>query len=162
LNKLGSEVLCRVDIPSIRHALGTLESSPIASEPFEEEKLITVYRECPPEVKTLFLQTIVKPKHHSESLSLLMNVSVMVIEVQWACSIISQILGLDNDKFVVEVMLGFLLTVFQSKSSQSVNISFEEFITDNVQLVNFQSLRHFMYYTHLLRMFLETNKIDFP
>jgi hypothetical protein len=30
------------------------------------------------------------------------------------------------------------------------------------QLVNFQSLRHFRYYTHLLRMFLETNKTEFP
>jgi hypothetical protein len=164
LNRLGSEVLCRVDSPSVRHALGTPESSPTASEPFKEEKLITVYRECPPEVKTLFLQTIVKPKHHSESLSLPMHVSVMVIEVQWACSILSQILGLDNDKFVVEVMLGFLLTFFQSESSPSVCISFEEFIADNVhkQLVNFQSLRHFRYYTHLLRLFLETNKTEFP
>jgi hypothetical protein len=101
-------------------------------EPFEEEKLITIYRECPPKVKTLFLKTIVKPEHHSESLSLPMNVSVMVIEVQWACSILSQILGLDNDKFVVDFMLGFMLTFFHSESSQSVHISFEEFIADNV------------------------------
>jgi hypothetical protein len=43
--------------------------------------MITVYRGCPFEVKTLFLQTIVKPEHHSESLSLPINVSVMVIEV---------------------------------------------------------------------------------
>ena len=87
----------------------------------------------------------------------------MVIEVQWACSILSQILGLDNDKFVVEVMLGFLLTFFQSESSQSVSISFEEFIADNMhkQLVNFNSLRHFRYHTHLLRMFLKTNKTEF-
>jgi hypothetical protein len=28
--------------------------------------------------------------------------------------------------------------------------------------VNFQSLRHFRYYTYLLKMFLETNKIEFP
>ena len=79
--------------------------------------MITVYRECPSEVKTLFLQTIVKPKHPSESLSLPVSVSVMVIEVQWACSLLSQILGLDNDKFVVEVMLGFSLTFFMSESS---------------------------------------------
>jgi hypothetical protein len=164
LNKLGSEVLCEIDSPSIRHTLSIPESSPSVSEPFEEEKMITVYRECPSEVKTLFLQTIVKPEHHSESLSLPINVSVMVIEVQWACSILSQILGLDNDKFVVEVMLGFLLTFFLSESSQSVCISFEKFIADNMhqQLVNFNSLRHFRYYTHLLRMFLESNKTEFP
>jgi hypothetical protein len=97
LNKLGSEVLCRVDSPSIRYALGIPESPSAVSEPFEEENLVMVYRECPPEVKNLFLQTIVKPEHYSESLSLPMNVNVMVIEIQWACSILSQILGLDNE-----------------------------------------------------------------
>jgi hypothetical protein len=88
----------------------------------------------------------------------------MIIEVQWACSLLSQILGLDNDKFVVEVMLGFLLTFFMSESHQSVCISFDKFIADNMhqQLVNFNSLRHFRYYTHLLRMFLESNKTEFP
>ena len=121
-----------------------------------------IYRECLPEVKTLFLQTIVKPEHHSESLSLPASMSVMIIEVQWACSLLSQILGLDNDKFVVEVMLGFLLIFFLS--SQSVCVSFDKFIADNMhqQLVNFISLRHFRYYSHLLRIFLGSNKIEFP
>jgi hypothetical protein len=133
------------------------------SELFEEEKLITVYREFPSEVKSLFLQTIVKPEHISESLSLPISVNIMVIEVQWVCSILSQILGLDNDKYVVEVMLGFLLSFFQSESSQSVRISFDRFIDDNIhkQLVNFQSLRHFRYYTYLLKTFLEINKREF-
>jgi hypothetical protein len=164
LNKLGSEVLCRVDSLSIRYALDIPESPSTVSEPFEEENLIMVYRECPPEVKNLFLQTIVKPEHYSESLSLPMNVNVMVIEVQWACSILSQILGLDNDKYVVEVMLGFLLTIFPVRVQSVSCISFDKFIADNVhkQLVNFQSLRHFRYYTYLLKMFLETNKREFP
>jgi hypothetical protein len=164
VNKQGSEVLCRVESLSIRDALGIPESFSIVSEPFDEENLIRVYRECPSEVKDLFLQTIVKPEHLSESLSLPMNVSIMVIEVQWVCSLLSQILGLDNDKHVVEVMLGFLLAFFQSESSLSVCISFDQFIADNIhkQLVNFHSLRHFRYYTYLLKIFLETNKREFP
>ena len=94
--------------------------------------MITIYRECALEVKTRFLQTIVKPEHHSESLSLPASVSFMVIEVQWACSLLSQIFGLDNDKFVVEVMLGFLLTFFMSESGQSVCVSFDKFNVDNI------------------------------
>jgi hypothetical protein len=133
------------------------------SEPFEEEKIVTVYRECPPKVKNLFLQTTVKPEQYFEILSLPMNVNSMVLEIQWAYSILSHILGIDNDKYVVEVILGFLLTFFQLESSQSFYISFDKFIADNVhkQLVNFQSLRHFRYYTYLLKMFLETNKKEF-
>jgi hypothetical protein len=86
-------------------------------EPFKEQHLVTVYRECSLEVKNLFLQTIVKPEHYSESLSMPMNVNFMVIEIQWAYSILNHILGLDNEKYVVEVMLGFLLIFFQSDSS---------------------------------------------
>jgi hypothetical protein len=88
----------------------------------------------------------------------------MVIEVQWVCSLLSQILGLDNDKHVVEVMLGFLLEFFKSESSPSVRVIFNRFIANNIHkhLVNFQSLRHFRYCTYLLKIFLETNKREFP
>jgi predicted secreted protein len=61
VNKQGSEVLCRVESLSIRDALGIPKSFSIVSKPFHEEKLISVYRECPSEVSDLFLQTIVKP-----------------------------------------------------------------------------------------------------
>ena len=115
--------MCRVESLLIFDALDIPESFSIVSEPFNEEKLIMIYIECPSEVKDLFLQTIVKPKHLSRSLPLPMNVSIMVIEVQWVCSMLSQILGLDNDKHVVEVMLGFFLTFFQSELGISVCIN---------------------------------------
>jgi len=35
-----------------------------------------------------------------------MNVNIMVIEVQWVFSLLSQVLCVDNEKYVVEVMLG--------------------------------------------------------
>jgi hypothetical protein len=78
--------------------------------------------------------------------------------------VLSQVLGLDHDKYVFKVMLSFLLTFFKSDSGMSVYISFDQFIADNIhkQLVNFFSLRHFRYYTYLLRIFLETNKREFP
>jgi hypothetical protein len=76
---------------------------------------------------------------------------------------LSQVLGLDNEKHVFEVILGFLLTFFNSKSGLSVHISFVQFITDNIhkQRVNFRSLRYFRYYTYVLKIFLETNKREF-
>jgi len=52
LSKLGSEVLCKVDSPSLRHTLNISDVSPIVSEPFEEQRMIMIYRECPLEVKT--------------------------------------------------------------------------------------------------------------
>jgi hypothetical protein len=92
--------------------------------------MIKIYRECLPEVKTLFLQTVVKLEHYSKSLSLPVSISVIIVELQWACSLLSQIIGLDNDKFVVKVMLGFLLIFFLS--GQSVRVNFDEFIAENI------------------------------
>jgi hypothetical protein len=92
-----------------------------------------------------------------------MNLNIMVIEVQWVRYLFSQVLGLNNDKHVVEFMLNFLLTFFKSESGMSVCIGFDQFIADNIhkQLVNFPSLRHFKYYTYLLKISLETNKREF-
>ena len=88
-----------------------------------------------------------------------LNVNLMVIEVQWVCSLLSQVLGLDSDKYVVEVMLGFILTFFMSESGLSVSINFDKFLADTIhkKLVNFHSLRHFRYYTYLLKLFLASN-----
>jgi hypothetical protein len=61
VNKRGSKVMCRVESMSIRESLGIPESFYAMSEPFNEEKIIRVYRECPTKVRDLFLQTIVKP-----------------------------------------------------------------------------------------------------
>jgi hypothetical protein len=71
--------------------------------------------------------------------------------------------SIDNEKNVVEVMLGFLLAFFQSQSSTSISVIFYQFIADNIykQLVNFLSLRHFIYYNYLLKIFQETNKRHF-
>jgi hypothetical protein len=92
-----------------------------------------------------------------------MNVDIMVIEVQWVFSLLSQILGLDNEKYVVKVMLSFLLTFFKSEPGLPIHINFDQFLVDTThkQLVNFHSLRHFRYYTYLLKIFLETNKREF-
>jgi hypothetical protein len=65
-------------------------------------------------------------------MSLLINVSKMFIEVQWVYSLLSQVLGLDNDKHVVKVMLSFLLTFFKSESGLSVHISFDQILADNI------------------------------
>jgi hypothetical protein len=55
LNKLGSEFMCNVEIPSLQHSLSVPDTSHIVPNPFEEHRMITIYRECPPEVKTLFI-----------------------------------------------------------------------------------------------------------
>jgi hypothetical protein len=50
VNKRGSEVMYRVESLSIRESLGIKESFSTVFEPFNEEKMIRVYRECPSKV----------------------------------------------------------------------------------------------------------------
>lgn len=50
INKQRSKVMCRVESLSIQDSLTIPESFSTVSEPFNEEKLIRVYRECPSEV----------------------------------------------------------------------------------------------------------------
>jgi hypothetical protein len=42
----------------------------------------------------------------------------------------SSVLGLENEKYVVEVMLGFLLTFFKLESGLSIRINFDQFLAD--------------------------------
>jgi len=61
-------------------------------------------------------------------------------------------------------MLSFFLTFFMSELDLLVRINFDQFIANNIhkQLVNFSSLRHFIYYTYVLKIFIDTNKREFP
>jgi hypothetical protein len=61
VNKRGSEVMCRVESLSIPDSLGIPDSFSTNYEPFNEENLIRVFKECPSEVQDMFLQTTVKP-----------------------------------------------------------------------------------------------------
>jgi hypothetical protein len=47
MNKLWSEVMCRVEILSIQESLDIPEYFSANYEPFNEENLIRVYKECP-------------------------------------------------------------------------------------------------------------------
>ena len=94
--------------------------------------MIRVYRECQLEIKTLFLKMIIKLDQFPQSLFFPLSIYIMISEVQCVCSFLSQVLGLNNDIFIVEFMLGFLLKFFQSNSGQVVCINFDEFLADTI------------------------------
>jgi hypothetical protein len=164
IDKKGSKVLCKIDVVSVRESLKIPKSFSENFEPFDEEEMIRVYRECQPEIKTLFLRMIIKLDQFPQSLSFPLSIDIMVSEVQCVFSLLSQVLGLNSDRFIVEVMLGFLLKFFQSESGQVVCINFDEFLADTIhkQLVNFHSLRHFRYCTYLMKIFLTSNNAEIP
>ena len=64
-------------------------------------------------------------------------------------SVISQVLGLDNDKHVSEVILGFLLSIGSNEPESNLVrcFNFDEFLAEAIhtQLVGFPKVRFFSY-----------------
>ena len=70
-------------------------------------------------------------------------------------------MGLDDDRFVIVVMLGILFRFSQS-DLQNMSLNFDEFLAGRIhsQLVNFHSKRHFIYQTLLLLMVIHANLVE--
>ena len=91
--------------------LSLLESFPVNPESFNEQVLIELYKNCKTEVRCQFLSSILKVGQSLEGLFLPYNVNIFKDEIQLVMSIVSQVLGLDDDTHVNEVILGFLLSI---------------------------------------------------
>ena len=78
--------------------------------------------------------------------------------LQAAFSILSQILGLEDDSKVTEIMVGVICLV--SQSSKEVNLHFDQYLADKIayQLGHFQSDgKVFRYQTLLMLMIITEN-----
>ena len=112
-------------------------------------------------LKNAFLREIIKVGHVVESLSFPMDVHIFREEVQLVLSILSQILGYDDEKSVTEVMIGFLLktNLPEPETNQVCCFGFDEFLATTIhfQLAYFPKLRHFIHQSYLMNMFLCAN-----
>ena len=66
-----------------------------------------MYKNCRTEVRCQFLSNILKDGQSLEGLFLPYNVNIFKEEVQLVMSLVSQILGLDDNMHINEVILGF-------------------------------------------------------
>ena len=156
-----SKILGRFDAKSIRGMLSLPHSFPINPKSFNEKVLIELHTYCKTEVKYQFLSSILQVRHSLEGLFLPYNVNIFKDEVQLVMSIVSQVLGLDDDKHVNEVILGFLLSISSTDhESNSVHcFNLDEYLAEviHTQLVEFPKVRFFMYQSYLLNMLLCSN-----
>ena len=76
-------------------------------------------------------------------------------------SVVSQVLGLDNDKHVSEVILGFLLSIGSTNPESNLVwcFNFDDFLAEAIhtQLVEFPKVSFFRYQSYLLSMLLCSN-----
>ena len=79
-------------------------------------------------------------------------------------SLVSQILGLDDDIHISEVILGFLLRIssIEPESHLIHCFNLDEYLDEfiHVQLVEFPKVRFFKYQSYLLNMLLCSNVLE--
>ena len=114
--------------------------------PFSEVTMIDTFKAYDQEKKEQFLKVILNPDTDTQGLKYPCNISSFRREVQTVLSLLSQVLGLDHDREVSEVMLGFLVVYYEAdKSKSSVTVTFDQFLSERIngQLANFQFLHKF-------------------
>ena len=85
-------------------------------------------------------------------------------ETQLVISLMNQFLGLDTDIYVTQLLISVLFKIITSpvepQSSRSVFFKYDEFLANSIhsQLVNFHNTRHFIFQSHLVRIFLFFNE----
>ena len=104
------------------------------------------------------MSNLLKPNHVSEKLSFRYDLQVFKDCVKPFFALLSQVLGLDNDKQVQEVMVSVVYSLTQFESTNQ-DINFDEFLTESIhsQLMNFHTKRNFRYQTLLLQIIVQQN-----
>ena len=95
-----SKILCKVDAKTICMILSLPDNFPDRCESLNERVLIQMYKNCRIEVRCQFLSSILKDGQSLEGLFVPYNVNIFKEEVQLVMSLVSQILGLDDDTHI--------------------------------------------------------------
>ena len=156
-----SKILCKIDVKSIHRILNLPDSFPNNCESVNESFLAEMYKSYKTEIRGEFLSSILNEGQSLEGLFLPYNVNILKKDVQLVMSLVSQILGLDDDIHISKVVLGFLLSIssidLESHLIHCFNL--DEYLAKviHVQLIEFPKVKFFRYQTYLLNMQLCSN-----
>ena len=120
------------------------------------------------EKKEAFFKSYLKPDAQLKNYPYPIDAEEFNEETQCIMTLLSQFLGMDTDKYVIESMMILLFTlstfpVNLEDPIESIQVSclnFDEFLVENIhsQLVDFPNTRTFRFRSYLLRMFLSFNE----
>lgn len=109
MNCDGWKFLCRFNHESNRETLLVPETNVGDIEQFNKVECIRSFIETIQEGRSKFWLKLLKPNKNTDTMSLPCDIGVFQKPVQLFFSLLSQILGLDDDSLVAEVIIGFLL-----------------------------------------------------
>jgi hypothetical protein len=106
---------------------------------FTEEEILAIIKALSPEQLYMFMTKMFRPDASPSQHAFPYDRSVFSEPLQGVFSILSQILGLEDDSKVTEIMVGIICLV--SQSSKEVNLHFDQYLADKIayQMGHFQS-----------------------
>ena len=131
MNANGSKILCQIDSKTIKAALGIPESSVSEFDQFNEEEFTGFYRETNDEEKVQFIYKFLILGQSIDETPLPYHVKILQGPIQLVLSLLSQVLGFNDDKMVDEVMLSSVLKSSQSES-YSKGLNFDELLVEKI------------------------------
>ena len=118
----GSRIIVSINSETLRKALCL---PPISSDvvQFTEEKSLAIIKALSPNELYTFMSKMFKPEISPSKHSFPYDISLFTETLQAVFSLLSQILGLEDDKIVTEIMVGIVCLV--SQSAKEFNLSFD-------------------------------------
>lgn len=114
--------------------LGILEYESQECQPSNEQVLSTKFDSYNEDDQTELVKLLLKPDTQVPSQRLPYLFNIFSQEAQSETSMVCQILGLDNDREVNEVVLGFLFCLSYLTKSSKIKFGYAQFIDESIHL----------------------------
>ena len=152
-----SRIIVSINSQAVQKALCLLLPTPEVVQ-FTEESSLDIIKALSPDQLYTFMSKMFKPDVSPTNHSFPYDSSLFSEPLQATFSILSQILGLEDDTKVTEIMVGIICLV--SQSTKEINLSFDQYLVEKIayQLGHFQSNgKVFNYQTLLMLMIITEN-----
>ena len=155
----GNRILLSVNAQTVRKALCLPLPTPEVVQ-FTEEDSLAIIKALSPDQLYTFMTKMFRPDASPSQHAFPYARSLFSEPLQAAFSILTQILGLEDDSKVTEIMVGVICLV--SQSSKEVNLHFDQYLADKIayQLGHFQSDRKVFRYQTLLMLMIITENLS--
>ena len=153
----GSKIIVSVNSQAVRKAPCLPLPTPEVVQ-FTEESSLAIIKALNPDRLYTFMSKMFKPDVSPLNHAFPYDRFLFSEPLQASFSILSQILGLEDDSKVTEIMVGVICLV--SQSSKEINLSFDQYLAEKIayQLGHFQSDgKVFNYQTLLMLMIITEN-----
>lgn len=155
----GSRVIITLYSETLRKTLCLLPMNPSAVHFSEEESLIII-NALDSDQLSMFMSKMFKPDISPSKFSFLYDISLFNQTLQAIFSLLSQILGLQDDKLVTEIMVGTVCLV--SQSTKKFSLIFDQYLVEKIsyQLGHLNSDGKVFNYQTLLMLMVIIENLD--